>query len=233
MKNKYADSEGSEITGERNAGHHIEVDVTSTTGMEVVQDVTVESNPGSEGDVENLHTKNDVDIGREFSEQAYDHAAVGGGPSLDIFSADTSSLAVRPSGNNLLQAALVEGENPHLQSNWDDGEGYYKARVGELICDRYHSLGVIGKGVFSTVIRCTDTRDDNKRVAIKMIRNNDTMRKAAEKELSILTQITKTDVDGRKHCVRILDHSEFRNHVIFVFENLRLYATSFILCSEW
>ena len=26
-----------------------------------------------------------------------------------------------------------EGEDPHLQSNWDDGDGYYKPRMGELI----------------------------------------------------------------------------------------------------
>jgi len=59
-------------------------------------------------------------------------------------------------------------------------------------------------------------------VALKLIRNNDTMRKAAEKELSILTQITKTDPDGRKHCVHILDHAEFRNHVIFIFESMSM-----------
>jgi hypothetical protein len=29
--------------------------------------------------------------------------------------------------------ALLEGEDPHLQSNWDDGDGYYKPRIGELI----------------------------------------------------------------------------------------------------
>jgi len=50
---------------------------------------------------------------------------------------------------------MQEDENPHLQSNWDDGEGYYKARIGEVLCDRYQCMGVIGKGVFSTVIKCT------------------------------------------------------------------------------
>ena len=144
---------------------------------------------------------------------------------FDIFTSDKSEIAQLPTATNLLHAnsALDGGSNPHLQSNWDDSEGYYKARVGELINDRYASLGVIGKGVFSTVIRCTDTKaDPPNTVAIKMIRNNDTMRKAAEKELSILTQITNTDPSGKKHCVRVLDHSEFRNHVIFVFESLSM-----------
>ena len=55
-----------------------------------------------------------------------------------------------------------------------------------------------------------------------MIRNNDTMRKAAEKELSILTQLTKTDPENKKHCVHIIEHSEFRNHVIFIFESMSM-----------
>lgn len=33
----------------------------------------------------------------------------------------------------VFREALLEGEDPHLQSNWDDGEGYYKPRIGELI----------------------------------------------------------------------------------------------------
>jgi hypothetical protein len=113
-----------------------------------------------------------------------------------------------------------EGEDPHLQSNWDDGEGYYKARIGELIGDRFQILGVVGKGVFSTVLKCVDLRagDGTSNVAVKMIRNNDTMRKAAEKEKSILLSIAEHDPDNKKFCVRLLTHLEYRNHVALVFE---------------
>jgi len=44
-------------------------------------------------------------------------------------------------GRRATREALLEGECPHLQSNWDDGEGYYKARVSELIGDRFQTLG--------------------------------------------------------------------------------------------
>ena len=44
-------------------------------------------------------------------------------------------------GRRASREALLEGESPHLQSNWDDGEGYYKARVGEIIGDRFQTLG--------------------------------------------------------------------------------------------
>ncbi len=45
-------------------------------------------------------------------------------------------------GRRASRDALLEGESPHLQSNWDDGEGYYKARVGEIIGDRFQTLGI-------------------------------------------------------------------------------------------
>jgi serine/threonine-protein kinase PRP4 len=115
---------------------------------------------------------------------------------------------------------VAEGEDPLLQSNWDDGEGYYKARIGELVGDRFQILGVVGKGVFATVLKCVDLRagDGTTNVAVKMIRNNDTMRKAAEKEKSILLSIVEHDPDNKKFCVRLLTHLEYRNHVALVFE---------------
>jgi hypothetical protein len=53
---------------------------------------------------------------------------------FDIFSSSPSELekltnanhAAAVMGRRALREALLEGENPHLQSNWDDGEGYYK-----------------------------------------------------------------------------------------------------------
>lgn len=61
--------------------------------------------------------------------------------SFDIFSSSpTTDVLPLPKGNPLgkraMREALLEGEDPLLQSNWDDGEGYYKTRIGEIICDR-------------------------------------------------------------------------------------------------
>lgn len=44
------------------------------------------------------------------------------------------------------------------QGNWTDTEGYYNTRVGEVIGGRYTVLGTVGKGVFSTVLKCVDQR---------------------------------------------------------------------------
>jgi serine/threonine-protein kinase PRP4 len=55
-------------------------------------------------------------------------------------------------------------------------------------------------------------------VAIKLIRNNDTMRKAAEKEKAILLTIAEKDPQNKRFCVKLITHLEYRNHVALVFE---------------
>ena len=91
---------------------------------------------------------------------------------FDMFSATPTEWELNPNNKNgkaaggvpkaaasnkLPEALLLEESNDaHLQSNWDDAEGYYRARIGEVIIDRYRTLGIVGKGVFSTVIKCAD-----------------------------------------------------------------------------
>jgi serine/threonine-protein kinase PRP4 len=61
-----------------------------------------------------------------------------------------------------------------MLDNWDDSEGYYKIILGEKLDNRYHVLANLGQGMFSGVVRATDMTS-NKLVAIKLIRNNETM----------------------------------------------------------
>lgn len=61
-----------------------------------------------------------------------------------------------------------------MLDNWDDSEGYYKIILGELLNGRYHVQANLGKGMFSGVVRAMDVTT-KKLVAIKLIRNNETM----------------------------------------------------------
>lgn len=61
-----------------------------------------------------------------------------------------------------------------MLDNWDDIEGYYKVILGELLNGRYHVQANLGKGMFSGVVRAIDATT-KKLVAIKLIRNNETM----------------------------------------------------------
>jgi serine/threonine-protein kinase PRP4 len=78
-----------------------------------------------------------------------------------------------------------------------------------------------GKGVFSSVVSAYDklrqnTDGSNPIVAIKMIRANETMLKAAKQELDILSKLADADPDNRKHVIRLLRSFEYRNHLCMV-----------------
>jgi serine/threonine-protein kinase PRP4 len=108
----------------------------------------------------------------------------------------------------------------HHKDDVDDVEGYYKAAIGEIMTLEVPSsdttstedglggetsktiqlrvLGIIGKGVFSSVLKCSSdaaTSNDNQlcglpsKVAVKCIRSNVTMAKAALNEMKYLIQL--------------------------------------------
>lgn len=108
-----------------------------------------------------------------------------------------------------------------MMDNWDDPEGYYNVMLGELINGRYHVQQTLGRGMFSSVVRATDSKTGNL-VAVKIIRNNDTMRKAGFKEIEILQQLRAADPDDRKHIIKFERQFEHKGHLCMVFENLSM-----------
>lgn len=62
-----------------------------------------------------------------------------------------------------------------MTDNWDDAEGYYRVRIGEILDNRYAVYSYTGQGVFSNVVRARDQARGNASVAVKIIRNNEVM----------------------------------------------------------
>ena len=110
-----------------------------------------------------------------------------------------------------------------LKDNWDDVEGYYRAKLGELLDGgRYEVTETnFGKGVFSSVLKAKDLKSSSF-VAIKIIRNNETMRKASKTEIAILKKLSDRDPERKKHVVQFHRSFEFRGHVFLVFEKLSM-----------
>lgn len=113
-------------------------------------------------------------------------------------------------------------KNMLLTDNWDDPEGYYNIRVGDLINNRYTIKSILGQGVFATVVRAQDTSYGNDYVAIKIVRNNDLMYKTGLKEMTTLQMIAEADADNKYHCVRFLNHFMHKNHLCLVLESLHM-----------
>nr|GMD19796.1 serine/threonine-protein kinase prpf4B [Ipomoea batatas] len=137
----------------------------------------------------------------------------------DIFGESPAAVHKTGKGDGLII------ERSGLHDNWDDAEGYYSYRFGEVLDDRYEIIASHGKGVFSTVVRARDLKakpGDPEEVAIKMIRNNGTMYKAGMEELVILKKLVGADPEDRRHCVRFLSSFKYRNHLCLVFESLHM-----------
>lgn len=139
----------------------------------------------------------------------------------DIFAEDDAGFA--PAG---LAVARATAENPTLTDNWDDPDGYYKVFTGEYVDgERYQVLGSHGRGVFSTVLMALDRVAQRtigsatpERVAIKVLRANDTMRRAGERERQLCVRVAEADPEGRRHCLRLLRSFEHRSHLCLVYE---------------
>ncbi|KAF2487636.1 kinase-like domain-containing protein [Neohortaea acidophila] len=106
-----------------------------------------------------------------------------------------------------------------LLDNWDYPDGHYRIILGELLDGRYAVEQQIGKGTFATVVRAVDTETGLK-VAIKIACNNQTMYKAGQKEMEMVTLLNEQDPKDKKHIIRLLRNFDHKAHLCLVFENL-------------
>ncbi|XP_052862498.1 serine/threonine-protein kinase PRP4 homolog [Anopheles cruzii] len=113
-------------------------------------------------------------------------------------------------------------ENPALTDNWDDAEGYYRVRIGEMLDNRYVVANYTGQGVFSTVVKARDQARGSAFVAVKIIRNNEIMHKTGLRELEILKKLNDADPTDRYHCLRLYRHFFHKQHLCMVLEPLSM-----------
>lgn len=127
----------------------------------------------------------------------------------------------KESAPDSIPVPLAKALDMTLLDDWDDPDGYYKVTLGELLENRYHVQSNLGKGMFSGVVRATDQKT-KKLVAIKIIRNNETMRKAGLKEIEILQKLSHADPEDKKHLIRLERTFDHKGHLCMVFENLSI-----------
>ena len=157
---------------------------------------------------------------------------------FDMFSSSVSPL--HPISTNMNPSINIAKAG--MAGDFQDDEGYYKAVMGETLelggtSGQCTVLGVVGKGVFSTVLQCSTTASSTSSpishrrplpptVALKLIRHNDTMSKASQQEVRLLQTLSE-----HPHIVRLLHTGEHRGHVVLVFDfvryNLRDVLTKF------
>ncbi|GMT28532.1 hypothetical protein PFISCL1PPCAC_19829 [Pristionchus fissidentatus] len=137
---------------------------------------------------------------------------------FDMFAENVEIKDMNPASTLL---GSMDGTNASLKDNWDDSEGYYRVRVGEMLDGRYRVFGFTGAGVFGNVVRCADV-ERNTTVAIKIIRNNEIMRKTGVRELEVLRKLNEADKEDKMHCLQLFCTFNHHNHLCLVFENLAM-----------
>merc|ERR1719387_174415 len=106
--------------------------------------------------------------------------------------------------------------------NDSDPEGYFAGSLGDIVGENLELGPSLGRGVFSSVYKCKDIRNGEE-VAVKFIRNNQMMRKAAEKEVEMYKwlheEATKRDPAGAVYFIKMVqepfDHAD---HYVLIFD---------------
>ncbi|KAF1836232.1 kinase-like protein [Decorospora gaudefroyi] len=113
-----------------------------------------------------------------------------------------------------------------LLDNWDDPEGYYKLISNELVDGgRYRMIKTLGRGVFANVAQAEEVNTGSghsspRMVAVKMIRRNDLMRRASQKEMDFLRKVNEADPGDKRHIIRLLGSFDHKGHLCIVFEHM-------------
>ncbi|KAJ5326688.1 hypothetical protein MYU51_001855 [Penicillium brevicompactum] len=144
----------------------------------------------------------------------------------DMFADDDDDMFAeesdKPKASRAPTTSGPRGEQlDNMVDDWDDAQGYYNVRLGELIDKRYQVQQTLGKGTFAAVVRALDSKTGNL-VAIKVIRNNDSMRKEGMKEIKTLNLLHEAEHGGNKHIVKFERYFDHKGHLCLVFENLSM-----------
>lgn len=168
---------------------------------------TATNGPGGDDDDDDFDMfADDIDVDKYASKHTTAVEEAAGGAGAAGAAADAEGAQADDKGG------ILEG---------DDKDGYYKIRIGEVLNGRYQIQATLGRGMFSGVVRAVDI-STKQTVAIKMMRNNDALRKGGYTEIAILQKLNDADPENRKHVVKFERHFDHKGHLCMAFENLSM-----------
>uniref|UniRef100_A0A182PZN0 Protein kinase domain-containing protein n=1 Tax=Anopheles farauti TaxID=69004 RepID=A0A182PZN0_9DIPT len=109
----------------------------------------------------------------------------------------------------------------------DDADGHLIYQIGDVLHNRYKILATLGEGTFGRVVKVNDM-ERNHIMALKVIKNVEKYRDAAELEIGALEKISQLDPNFEHLCVRMLDWFDYHGHTCIAFEMLGLSVFDFL-----
>ena len=113
-----------------------------------------------------------------------------------------------------------------------DKDGHYVYMQNDVFADgRFEVHELLGQGTFGKVLKCSDSYNGNKLLAIKVIKAIDRYREAAKTELRILQTIRANDPQGNYQCILLDECFDYKSHICLVTD---LYGRSIydFMCSN-
>lgn len=120
-----------------------------------------------------------------------------------------------------------EGDDDKQPSVRDDADGHLIYQPGDLLHNRYKILDTLGEGTFGRVVKVRDMHMHHN-MALKVIKNVDKYRDAAELEIAALDKITQVDPTFKHLCVKMLTCFDYHGHTCIGFEMLGLSVFDFL-----
>jgi dual specificity tyrosine-phosphorylation-regulated kinase 1 len=124
-----------------------------------------------------------------------------------------------PSSPSSSSSSVSSSTAPVVSYNdgFDDANGDYIVRSGEVIAGRYTVKSALGKGSFGQVVKAYDSRA-NEFVALKIIKNKGAFFKQARIEIRLLEHLYRHDPNDSACIVRFREAFEHRAHLVLAFE---------------
>ncbi|KAK4467644.1 hypothetical protein MN116_008585 [Schistosoma mekongi] len=137
-------------------------------------------------------------------------------------------LSVTESLNeNLIRQEPESPEDEDDDEVVDDVDGHLIYSIGDRLLNRYEIVKTLGEGTFGKVVECKD-HAQNRRIALKIIKNVDKYREAAMLEINVLNFLNERSANVEHLCVTLLDWFDYHGHICLAFDILGLSVFDFL-----
>ncbi|XP_053677927.1 serine/threonine-protein kinase Doa [Anopheles nili] len=138
----------------------------------------------------------------------------------------------RPNTNNRAltrqQYRRQQQQGPRQPTCRDDADGHLIYQIGDVLHNRYKILATLGEGTFGRVVKVKDLERNNYIMALKIIKNVEKYRDAAELEIGALEKIMQLDPVAEHLCVKMIESFDYHGHTCIAFEMLGLSVFDFL-----
>ncbi|XP_058063803.1 dual specificity protein kinase CLK2-like isoform X3 [Anopheles bellator] len=140
----------------------------------------------------------------------------------------TQVIIYKPkSGKGQPTAKVIVTKRANLSSVRDDLDGHLNYSIGDVLHNKYEIIGRLGEGTFGRVVKVRNV-ETNQLMALKVIKNVEKYRDAAELEITALVKIRQVDPNLKHLCVKMVDSFDYFGHTCIGFEMLGLSVYDFL-----